>query len=100
MNNVCWHASICIVQLCVGVVYVCVQVGECTCGDCVMMWLWLATVLSKKLIEFFSLHRVRVRAFTFASPLHTWQEVLVLAHLALCALSWCGEGKRRVSECG
>ena len=41
-----------------------------------------------------------VRAFTFASPLHTWQELLVPAHLALCALSWCEEGKRRVSECG
>ena len=41
-----------------------------------------------------------VRAFTFASPLHTWQELLVPAHLALCALSWCREGKRRVSECG
>ena len=41
-----------------------------------------------------------VRAFTFASLLHTWQELLVPAHLALCALSWRGKGKRRVSECG
>ena len=72
-------AGTCIVQLCVCVcVCVCVQVGECTCGDCV----------------------TNVRAFTFASPLHTWQELLVPAHLALCALSWHEEGKRRVSECG
>ena len=47
--------------------YVCVQVGECTCGDCVMMW--LATVLSKKLVEFFSLHTRKGLHLCF-SPAH------------------------------
>ena len=54
---------------CVGVVYACVQVGECTCGDCVMMWLWLATVLSKKLVGFFSLHTRKGLHLCF-SPAH------------------------------
>ena len=74
-HGTCKYLCSLIVCVCV---CVCVQVGECTCGDCV----------------------THVRAFTFASPLHTWQELLVPAHLALCALSWCGEGKRRVSVGG
>ena len=50
-------------------VRVCVQVGECTCGECVMMWLWLATVLSKKLVEFLSLHTRKGLHLCF-SPAH------------------------------
>ena len=91
------HTSTYLYCLCVWLVTtVCVQVGECTTVS------WCVAVACH--CPFQETGRVHlcthVKAFTFASPLHTWQELLVPAHLALCALSWCREGKRRVSECG
>ena len=94
------------------------QVYICVLLNCAWVWVWCMDVYRRVSVRvvtvscmmYIACHcpfqetgRVplckHVRAFTFASPLHTWQELLVPVHLAFCALSWCGEGKRRVSEC-
>ena len=72
-------------------VYVCVQMGECTCGDCVMMWLSLATVPSKKLVEFLSLHTRKGLHLCF-SPAHLAGVACTSSLGLVCSqLAWGGE---------